>query len=220
MRPSFSWLAIVLLACNGGNGGNDTGDDDSGDDTETGNNGDTDTDVNNNWSGDDNGYDAPVRAPDRVINGNLSQGSIQGDGSVASGGDLYWMQSGDYACGTNFGQSFSGAHVHYEHDQSPNTDLLVRVVPDQGLDVSVYALQRSQGSSAMPSNSTIVRAGGGECTAIYDDDGNPSQPEVVCVPATSAYNFSVLIAVAGAEGLTSGSYKVEIWEEPWTGCPP
>lgn len=86
--------------------------------------------------------------------------------------------------------------------------------------MSVNLLQRSAGSDALPSDSNNVIAGSGECTAMYEEDGNPSQPEVSCVPAATGQSYSTLITVAGADGLTVGSYRLEIWEEAFTGCPP
>src|SRR5688572_15422163 len=108
MRPSFLWLATVLLACDGAgndtNDNDDTGDDTDTEDTDTGG-GDTDTDVNNGWNGEDNYGPAPTRAPDQVITGNLLDGSIPSDTT--------WIEEEPFYCGAAVYDSFTGAHVYH-----------------------------------------------------------------------------------------------------------
>jgi len=213
MRPSVLCLAIALSACTDGAGNGDT-DDDTNDDTSDTNddtgNGDTDTDVNNGWNGDDNGWEVPTSTPDDVISGNLSTGTVPSD--------VGWMDDLEYTCGTNFDDTFTGATVYHTFAQVGATDLYVRLIPDQGLDLSLYLLQRGEGSTALPPATSAQPAAGGECRASYEDDGNPSQPEAVCVYGYADRDFSVLIGVAGVGNLTAGAYELEIWETPSTGC--
>lgn len=214
MRPTWFPLVLALVACNGEDTGDGDGDDTSDDtgtdtsDTDTG--GDTDTDVNNNWTGDDNYGPAPTRAADQVIHGNLSSGSVPTSVS--------WIEAEPFYCGAAVGDSYTGAHVYHTYEQTGATDLYVRLTPDAGLDMSLLLIQRADGSTATPPASGSAPGGGGDCDAAYDSDGNPSQPEVTCGAAFTGYEYSVLIVVSGAEGLTSGAYQLEIWDNSYTGC--
>jgi len=181
---------------------------DTSDPDDTSNPGDTHDDNFNTWSGADNYGPAPSRAPDEVIWGNLS------DGATLS--DLSWGESGTIACWAAPAASYTGAHDFQTIAQSSERDLYVRLTPAQGLDMSLYVMQRSPGSSTLPPNATV--AGGGSCDGAYDSNGNASQPEVACVAAFTDYTYSVLIGVAGAAGLTSGEYKLEIWDNDYSGC--
>ncbi len=218
MRFLIVLLPALMLACDPDEGPN--GDDtDSNDNTDTSDTSTTDTDTDttdtdapddfsNNWSGSDNYGPAPSRAADQVIYGDLA------DGETLS--SLSWGESGTIACWAVPAASYTGAHVFHTLDQPQQRDFYVRLTPNQGLDMSLYVMQRSEGSTTEPPDATL--GGGGDCDGAYDSNGNASQPEVACVASFTGYAYSVLIGVAGAGGLTSGKYKLEIWDNSYSGC--
>ena len=205
MRSTLLLAALLLAACNGN--GNDTSSTTDTGSTDTGTTTDsTDTAFHNSWTGADVGT-APSREPDQVIYGNLADGTVYDN--------LEWAHQ--LMCwGTNQDENHNGAHDFHEWDQPQQTDLWVRVTPSQGLDMAAYLVQRPAGSHTLPPDVTV--AGAGDCTNTYPSSPNPSQPEVVCLAAFTGYEYSVLIGVTGANGLDSGPYKLEIWQNPYTGC--
>lgn len=196
---SFGLLGLLSTACvEGGlfNGnGQDTTDDD--DDSNGNNNGDYDEP-----SANDNKLahiELPSRAPDEVIQGNLSSGSTIG---------MRWAEQ-NYCWPATENPNFNGAHVFYQESQPRGTDLYIRVAPANGVDVSVYAIQSTGDFQTPPEVSSVW-----ECDAMYDQqrDSNPGIAEVLYMANFNP--FSVTIGVAGANTTTSGAYELQIWREP------
>lgn len=152
--------------------------------------------------GGDNGDEAPARAADEVIDGDLSEGEVLSD--------LDWAEA-LFCWPGNENMNFDGAHVFYERTQDPNRDFFLRADPDSGVDVSVYYIQRTAGDASLPPDTSSAF----DCDAMYDweSDSNPGTAEVIQVVGTNS-EFSLLIGVAGAGGATSGAYTLEIWDEP------
>ena len=165
---------------------------------------DTDGDGNPDWSiGGGNGDNIPTNVeipagdPDHVITGDLSEGSVIDIGFAES--NYCWPATEDV--------NFNGSHVFYEFTQDSTTDLLFRVEPDNGVDVSIYYIQSDGGFQTPPEVASPW-----ECDARYDatNDNNPGQAEVLNATRYNPYN--VTVGVAGANGATSGGYTLQVWE--------
>jgi hypothetical protein len=149
----------------------------------------------------DNGDETPSGDPTEEIDGNLDEGAVI---------DLDWAH-GLYCWPQTEDVKFNGAHVFYEREQDADRDFTMRVKPASTLDVSIYYVQRSDGDTNLPPDITSAF----DCDATYEfeDDSNAGQAEVVL--ATGSSNpYELLIGVAGANGADSGSYTLQIWDEP------
>ena len=189
MRPSPTLLAALLpcalLACSGDDGGDDGTVID-----------DTDAVVI-----DDGDERVPDTAPNETIQGNLSEGATM---------ELSWASSSSMACWPgNEDPNFTGNHVLYERTQPVSTTFIIRVTPADGVDVSVYGIQRTSGTTTLPPDLTSAFS----CEAGYDapNDSNPGEAEVI--ELTGYAEYATVIGVAGANGAASGAYVIEIWEE-------
>lgn len=151
--------------------------------------------------GGDNGDETPTGEPTETIEGNLDEGEIL---------ELDWAHT-VYCWPQTQDSKFSGAHVLYERSQDADRDFTMRVQPTSTLDLSIYAVQRSEGETTLPPDLTNAF----DCSATYefDDDSNPGQAEVV-LAAGSSNAYELVIGVAGANGVETGSYTLEIWDEP------
>ncbi len=137
------------------------------------------------------------------------------DDDLASGAplDLDWADLSSVACwpGTE-DSNFDGAHVLFQGSQGADRDLYVRVTPEPGLDVSLYAMQFGGDIQAPPDVSSCVTC---EASADWIDDSNPGVEEEVYLSGFDPYE--VLIGVAGAGGAVTGGFGLELWdvENPW-----
>ncbi len=136
-------------------------------------------------------------------------------GDLSSGApiDIDWADESDIACwpGTE-DPNFDGNHVFYQLSQPADLDLWVRVIPERGVDVSLYAMQFAGGVQTPPDVVSCVTC---EASADWDGDTNPGEREELFLSGYNAYD--VLIAVAGANGADEGQYSLEAWlaEPDW-----
>lgn len=144
------------------------------------------------------GATVPNTAPTRTIAGDLADGSAM---------DLSWAAP-SYCWPATENVNFTGNHVVEAFQQPRGIDVYLRLVPDSGVDVSLYAIQ--DGTQQTPPNVTSPF----ECAAMYDQssDSNPGQPEVLYL--ANYIDFWMTVGVAGANGATSGGYELQIWEVP------
>jgi len=195
MRATFLAALLVFAGCRG-------------EGTETG----SDTGFVNSWPGGDNGSDVPLRPPDRVVDGTLVEGV-----ELGSDEDLAWANSGALACWTTLeNPNFYGKHVWYDFDQQDGRDVYLRLIPNDGRDLSLYGAQRSVGNRSVPPD--LVLSGTGDCKYVYGPRPNPGQPEALCMPGFPGYAYSLLIGVAGSHGETESPFQLQIWDAPPTGC--
>jgi hypothetical protein len=230
MRTMFFAALLVFAGCNGDDTDTDVdtdtdtdSDSDSDSDADSDTDLDTGTDVTNTWSGEDNGWDVPSGSPDDTFNDNIWFGTELSD--------FTWATSSYTTCFPGNDQSrFAGRHVGYfggdwlggtwDGDQSAGNDVYVRVVPNDGVDLSVYVMTGASLVSADVPPGTVVEHVA-ECDAVYDASGNnPGQPEVVCMNGFGRGQRNVIIGVAGVSGTVAGPYRIEIWEETSTNCSP
>ncbi len=145
------------------------------------------------------GKPVPDRAPDKVIDGDLSKGKAI---------SLSWAQGSGTGCWTATEDiNWNGNHVHHVDLYGPKMDLVFRVTPAPDVDVSLYALRVGEKDKNLPPE--ISRA---SCSVSYDKvkDKNPGVSEAVAMRAPNRYR--VIIGVAGANGAKSGKYKLEVWD--------
>jgi hypothetical protein len=148
--------------------------------------------------------DWPSQDPTTSWSDDLSSGALV---------DLDWADLSTVACwpGTE-DVNFSGNHVFFEVSQGADRDLYVRVTPQSGVDVSLYAMEFEGSVQTPPDVSSCVAC---EASASWSDDSNPGTEEEVYL---SGYNpYVVLIGVAGANDADSGGFTLELWdvENPW-----
>ncbi|MBW2255661.1 MAG: hypothetical protein JRI25_13815 [Deltaproteobacteria bacterium] len=197
MRATCLAALLIFAGCRGDDTDSDTG---------------SDTGFLNTWAGTDNGSEVPFRAPDQTFMGSLVEGT-----ELTTDDDLAWANSGSLACWTTLENPyFFGKHVWHDFDQGDGRDIYLRMVPNDGTDLSLYGAQRSVGGSSVPPD--LLLSGTGECSYIRGTRPNPGQPEVLCMPGFPGYAYSLLIGVAGAHGEVDASYQLQIWDEPPTGC--
>jgi len=183
------WLLVLATACPLGQ----TPKDDTGFDTAEADV-DTDTDTDSWPSGD----------PDFSWPDDLSSGTTV---------DLNWADLSSVACwpGTE-NSNFNGHHVFFELTQAADQALHVRVTPDNGVDVSLYAMEFNGNVQAPPDVTACVSC---EASADWTNDANPGQTEEVFLSGFNPYE--VLIGVAGADHTDTGGFTLEVWanESDW-----
>jgi hypothetical protein len=195
MRSPHHLLPLLLLL-GPGCPKESTGNDDTGLDT-----GETDTEQ------DDTGEDTddwPSGEPTLSWTDDLASGAPV---------DLDWDDQSSVACwpGTE-DANFNGSHVFFEVTQAADIDLYLRVTPEPGVDVSLYAMEFDGSIQTPPDVSDCLSC---EASADWTDDSNPGGTEEVYL---SGYNpYQVLIAVAGANHADTGGFTLELWavENPW-----
>lgn len=122
--------------------------------------------------------------------------------------DLDWASDSSVACfpDTEF-QNFDGAHQFFWFRQPENSILTATVVPEDGVDVSLYMIQSAGDRYEVPPD--VVAAISCECSYEDQTDSNPGETESVSVVATTN-PYDVLIGVAGAGGTSSGGFRITV----------
>lgn len=149
------------------------------------------------------GITLPTRDPDELLTGDLSTGASQ---------SLDFADQVEYTCfPSTENVNFDGNHVFFEVDGAEM--LTIAVVPDSGVDTSVYAMGFNGDVPATPDASEPAT----NCEAGYDQDGdsNPGKADALELFLNDT-NWGVMVAVAGANGATSGAFEVKIWRDDTT----
>ncbi len=144
------------------------------------------------------------------VTGNLKDG-----GKLSS---LRWAEQSNVACfpGTRF-EMFNGNHVFYRITLPAASSMTITVTPKDGKAINLYALRQGMKQQQTPPDISSAIS----CEASYPIYANVSKTKRVTnkddgtrkveyISVNSPY--SILIGVAGAEGLTEGDFtlKVEI----------
>ena len=148
-------------------------------------------------------------------------GQISGDikdGTKLS--SLRWAERSSVACipGTRFEQ-FNGNHVFYRIKLPRASAMKVVLEPKNGAKVNLYALRQSMRQIPVPPNVTsaisceasypiYANLGGGR--RVKNKDTGIRKVEYISVNSP----YSILIGVAGAQGLTSGAFDLKIEIKP------
>jgi len=145
-----------------------------------------------------------------------NSGQIEGDLKSGVPMQLGWAERSSVACfpGTRF-EMFNGNHVLYRVTMPARSRLTIGLVPKGGKAINLYALRQGAAETAAPPNISSAIS----CEASYPiyanlptgrtvqnrDDGT-RKIEFISVGSP----YSILIGVAGAKGLTEGSFTLGI----------
>ena len=136
---------------------------------------------------------------DQTITGNLSDGEILSD--------LSWAWSSAMACFVEPGKSwFKGNHVFYQIDLPAQSTIEIFLnATNASDDIAVYAYSKGAGSKVIPPDVTSCVS----CEAAPSNSTPISGEKYLYLNATTN-PYSIIIGVAGAEGVTSGEYSLRI----------
>ena len=148
---------------------------------------------------------------------NSTAGSVTGDIARGVQIPMRWAESSSVALvpATRFEQ-FTGKHVFYRVAMPARSSFKVTVVPKNGAKINLYALRQSAaGPHQVPPNVTrcisseasypiYANTGGGR--RVQNADNGVRKVEYISVNRP----YSILIGVAGAEGLTQGEFTMNI----------
>ena len=159
--------------------------------------------------------------PVKVIPLTLPEGYNAGEvtGNLKDGGklsSLRWAERSSVACfpGTRF-EMFNGNHVLYRMTMPAAARMTITVTPKDGKKINLYALRQGMRRQQNPPNITSAIS----CEASYPIYANVSKTrrvtnkddgtrKVEYISVNSPY--SILIGVAGAEGLTEGDFTLKV----------
>lgn len=159
--------------------------------------------------------------PVKVIPLTLPEGYNAGEvtGNLKDGGklsSLRWAERSSVACfpGTRF-EMFNGNHVLYRITMPAAARMTITVTPKSGKRINLYALRQGMRRQQNPPNITSAIS----CEASYPIYANVSKTrrvtnkddgtrKVEYISVNSPY--SILIGVAGAEGLTEGDFTLKV----------
>lgn len=158
----------------------------------------------------------PLKLPEGYNTGEVA-GNIKDGVKLTS---LRWAERSSVACfpGTRF-EMFTGNHVFYRIILPAASAMKLVVTPADGKTINLYALRQGIRDQATPPNITSAIS----CEASYPIYANVSKTrrvtnkddgtrKVEYISVNSPY--SILIGVAGAEGLTEGDFKLKIEIKP------
>ena len=158
----------------------------------------------------------PLKLPEGYNTGAVT-GNLK-DGTKLS--SLRWAERSSVACfpGTRFAM-FNGNHVFYRIVLPRASAMKVIVTPKKGKAINLYALRQGMRRQSVPPNVTSAIS----CEASYpiyanlpggrtvrNKDSGIRKVEYISVNSP----YSILIGVAGANGLTEGDFKLQIEIKP------
>ncbi len=157
----------------------------------------------------------PLTLPENSTVGQIS-GDIK-DGSILS--SLRWAESSSVACfpGTRF-EMFNGNHRFYRITLPAASAMRIDLIPKDDAKINLYALRQGMTSQTVPPDVTSAIS----CEASYPIYANLASGrrvqnkdtgrKVEYISVNSSY--SILIGVAGANGLTEGEFDLKIEIKP------
>jgi hypothetical protein len=149
----------------------------------------------------------PAGSPAGEITGNIAEGQKM---------SLDWAAQSSVAAfpGTRF-EMFDGNHVLYRVNLPAASEITITLTPENGKLINLYALRQGVNETASPPNiSTAISA-----EASYPRYANLGAGKTVSNPDNGVRKvqlmsidrpYSILIGVAGAQGLTEGVYKLHV----------
>ncbi len=151
---------------------------------------------------------------------NSTTGEVSGNIEDGQKISLRWAESSSVACfpGTRF-EMFNGNNVFYRVTLPAASAMKITVTPADGKAINLYALrQGSKSTDAPPNISSAISCeasypiyanlGGGR--QVKNKDDGTRKVEYISVNSP----YSILIGVAGANGLTEGDFKLNIEIKP------
>lgn len=139
--------------------------------------------------------------------------SVAGDLSHGETIDLSFASESGMACWpATEDTNFEGNHVYYAVAMPTHSKLIATVMPEAGVDVSIYMYQLATDSFYTPEEVPYSVS----CEAGYDqvDNSNPGEAESAEVTAMS-HPYNVFVGVAGAAGELSGGYTLSLTLEDY-----
>lgn len=145
-----------------------------------------------------------------------NSGQITGNLSDGKKIELGWAELSTVACfpGTRF-EMFNGNHVFYKINMPARSRITIELTPKEGTGINLYALRLGAGSTLVPPGITSAisceakypiyanKPGGGRVT---NADNGKRKIEFISVGSP----YTILIAAAGAEGLSVGEYTLGV----------
>ncbi len=142
------------------------------------------------------------------VTGNLNEGT-----KLSS---LRWAERSSVACfpGTRF-EMFNGNHVFYRITLPAASAMKVVVTPKNGKAINLYALRQGMREQPVPPNvesaisceaSYPIYANVSKTRRVTNKDDGTRKVEYISINSP----YSILIGVAGAEGLTEGDFTLKI----------
>ena len=153
-----------------------------------------------------------IKLPEGYDAGEVS-GNIK-DGTKLS--SLRWAERSSVACfpGTRF-EMFNGNHVFYRITLPAASAMKIIVTPSEGKKINLYALRQGMRDQTVPPNvpsaisceaSYPIYANVSKTKRVSNKDDGTRKVEYISVNSP----YSILIGVAGAEGLTEGDFKLKV----------
>ncbi len=152
----------------------------------------------------------------------VAGGEVAGNLKEGQKIDLRWAESSQVACfpGTRF-EMFTGNHVLYRVTMPAATSMTVTVTPKNNAAINLYALRQGSRPTDQSVPPNVQRAI--SCEASYPIYANMGGGKVVRNKDTGVRKveyisvgspYSILIGVAGAQGLTEGDFTLNISIKP------
>lgn len=147
---------------------------------------------------------------------NSNSGQVEGNLKDGQKIALRWAEQSNVACfpGTRF-EMFDGNHVLYRVAMPAGSRITVTVTPKTGKSINLYALRQGANETAAPPNISRAisceasypiyanKVGGGR---VSNEDDGKRKIEYISVGSP----YSILIGVAGANGLAEGDFTLGI----------
>ena len=151
---------------------------------------------------------------------NSNVGEISGNIKDGTTINLRWAENSSVACfpGTRF-EMFNGNHVFYRVSLPAASSMKITVVPSSSAAINLYALRQGAADTNAPPNISsaisceasypiYANLGGGR--QVKNKDDGTRKVEYISVNSP----YSILIGVAGANGLKEGDFKLKIEINP------
>jgi hypothetical protein len=154
--------------------------------------------------------------PLKIYSAKVEKGKIMTySGDLAEGckiHDLSWASRSSTACfPATQNTKFRGNHIFFVTEIPPYSDMEITVIPDNKKDnMSIYAYQDGTTSNAYPPNLTSCVSCEAEHKWDYPKRGKTQDHTRTVRLNAIANSYRVVIGVAGAEGLTTGTFKLKI----------
>ncbi|NNF00262.1 MAG: hypothetical protein HKN25_14680 [Pyrinomonadaceae bacterium] len=163
----------------------------------------------------------PIKVKPLKLPAGYNAGEVTGnikDGARLS--SLRWAERSSVACfpGTRF-EMFNGNHVFYRITLPAASAMKIIVTPKEGKAINLYALRQGMRRQQVPPNVTSsisceasypIYANVSKTRRVTNKDDGTRKVEYISVGSP----YSILIGVAGAEGLTEGDFKLKIEIKP------
>ena len=137
---------------------------------------------------------------DQTLKGNLSDGEVIDD--------LSWAWSSNMACFVETVKNqYKGNHVFYKIEIPVNSTIMIKMTPtNSSSEIALYGYSKAAGDETLPPDvSSSVSC---EASPSNSNGAKTGEQEISFNAINNPY--AVIFAAAGADGLTSGEFEIEI----------